>query len=66
MRQEAFKQLFDDGELKRIEFYGKAMEWHKSLSDELRTMYHINKYRWASLLLQDIIRRPTVTSNQGK
>ena len=67
MRQEAFKRLFNDGKLKRIEFYGKAMEWHKSLSDELRTMYHINKYRWAPLLLlHDIVRRPTDTSNQGK
>jgi hypothetical protein len=30
---------------KKIEFYGRAMKWHKSLNDELRTMYHINKYR---------------------
>lgn len=45
MRQEAFKRLFNDGKLNRIGLYGRAMEWHKSLSDELRTMYHINKYR---------------------
>jgi len=67
MRQEAFKQLFSDGKLKRIEFYGRAMEWHTSLSDELRTLYHINEYRWPLLLLLlDIMSRLVATSNQGK
>jgi CelD/BcsL family acetyltransferase involved in cellulose biosynthesis len=67
MRQEAFKQLFSDGKLKRIEFYGRAMEWHTSLSDELRTLYHINEYRWPLLLLlHDIMSRLVATSNQGK
>ena len=27
--------------VERIEFYGPAMEWHKKLTQELRTMYHI-------------------------
>jgi len=66
MRKEAFKQLFSDGKLKRIEFYGRVMEWHTKWSDELRTMYHINEYRWSSLsLLSDIIRKPIVISNKG-
>jgi hypothetical protein len=51
MRQEIFKQLFDDGMLKRIEFYGKVMEWHTRWADEVRTIYHINKYRWPTLSL---------------
>ncbi|HET7031934.1 MAG TPA: GNAT family N-acetyltransferase, partial [Casimicrobiaceae bacterium] len=46
MRQEAFKALFDSKRIKRIEFYGKIMEWHSRWSDEARTMYHINCYRW--------------------
>ena len=63
MRQEIFRQLFNDSKLKRLEFYGRAMEVHKSLSKELRTMYHINKYRWPALaLLKDIIRKPAATS----
>ncbi len=67
MRQEAFKQLFSDGKLKRIEFYGRVMEWHTKWSDELRTMYHINEYRWSSLsLLSDIMSKLTARSNQGK
>lgn len=46
MRQESFKQLFDEGRLERIEFYGKLMDWHTKWSEEVRTMYHINCYRW--------------------
>jgi hypothetical protein len=58
MRQEIFSQLFKDGKLKRIEFYGKVMEWHTKWSNELRTMYHVNKYRWPVLpLLRDIMHK---------
>lgn len=67
MRQEIFKQLFNESKLKRIEFYGRVMEWHTRWSDELRTMYHINKYKWMPLLmLHDIVRKSAATSNQGK
>lgn len=46
MRQEAFKKLFDEGQIKRIEFYGRVMEWHTKWSNDVRTMYHVNYYRW--------------------
>lgn len=46
MRHEAFRKLFDERRFKHIEFYGKLMEWHTRWSDEVRTMYHINHYRW--------------------
>lgn len=49
MRQEAFSKLFDEQRIKRIEFYGKLMEWHTRWSDEVRTMYHVNYYRWPLL-----------------
>lgn len=59
MRQEIFKQLFTDGKFKSIEFYGKVMEWHTRWSDELRIIYHVNKYRWpALLLLHDLTHKP--------
>lgn len=47
MRREYFPPLFDLREVKRIEFYGKVMDWHTKWSDEIRTMYHINAYRSA-------------------
>ena len=45
MRREYFPPIFDNREVKRIEFYGKVMEWHTKWSDEIRTMYHLNVYR---------------------
>ena len=49
MRQDSFRQIFDEGRLKRIEFYGKLMEWHTKWSEEVRTMYHVNYFRWSFL-----------------
>ena len=49
MRQEAFRKLFEEGQIKRIEFYGRVMEWHTKWSNDVRTMYHVNYYRWPFL-----------------
>ena len=49
MREEACRQLFDEGRFARIEFYGKVMEWHLRWTDEVRTLYHLNTYRWPAL-----------------
>ena len=45
MRQEQTALLFGEGRLRRIEFYGKVLEWHTRWSDEVRNMYHLNVYR---------------------
>lgn len=42
MRQQAFEYIFENSLVKKIEFYGKAMDWHTKWSEELRTLYHIN------------------------
>jgi hypothetical protein len=65
MRHEIVRQLFSDNQINKYEFYGRVVEWHTKWSDEVRTMYHINEYRWPALaLLHEIIRRPAATSNQ--
>ena len=46
MRQEAFRQVFDEGRIKRIEFYGRLMEWHTRWTEQSRVLYHVNLYRW--------------------
>lgn len=51
MRQEAVALLFAQAHLRRIEFYGKVLDWHMRWTDEIRTMYHVNVYRWRGLLL---------------
>ena len=49
MREEACRRLFEAGHVRRIEFYGKVMEWHTRWTDEVRTLYHVNHYRWPLL-----------------
>jgi hypothetical protein len=49
MRQEVFRTMFEERRVKRIEFFGRLMEWHTKWSDEVRTIFHINYYRWPFL-----------------
>lgn len=49
LRQEYFRKIFDEARIRRIEFYGKVMDWHTKWTDEVRTLYHVNFYRWAAL-----------------
>jgi CelD/BcsL family acetyltransferase involved in cellulose biosynthesis len=49
MRHEMFELLFNQKKFHRIEFYGRVMDWHRQWTDEIRTMYHINHYRWSLL-----------------
>lgn len=49
MHQELFQSLFAAGDIKRIEFYGKVMDWHLRWTGDTRTMYHTNCYRWGWL-----------------
>jgi CelD/BcsL family acetyltransferase involved in cellulose biosynthesis len=55
MRQEVFRRIFADGGVRRIEFYGKVMEWHTKWTKEFRTMYHLNCYRFG--LISRLLKR---------
>ncbi len=44
MRHEAFQYIFDTKLVKKIEFYGKVMDWHTKWSNEVRNLYHINDF----------------------
>lgn len=44
MREEAFQYIFSTRLAKRIEFYGKVMDWHTKWTNDIRTMYHVNIY----------------------
>lgn len=50
MRQDQFQQLFEEQKFKRIEFFGKVMEWHMRWTDKVRSVYHANAYRHALVL----------------
>lgn len=49
MRQDEFRQLFEEHKFSRIEFYGKVMEWHTRWTTQNRTLYHATNYRWGWL-----------------
>ena len=46
MRQDAFREVFEEGRIGRIEFYGRLMEWHTRWTERSRVLYHVNVYRW--------------------
>lgn len=63
--EETVQQLYESGKFNRLEFYGKVMEWHRRWTDEVRTMYHINSYRWPALLrLHTVLKNRTATLNR--
>lgn len=53
MRQLQFQQLFEaaaaGGPIRRIEFYGKVMEWHTRWTTTARAIHHATLYRWGWL-----------------
>ncbi len=49
LREDAFRRIFAEGRVKRIEFYGRVMEWHTRWTDRKRVLYHANYYRWPFL-----------------
>lgn len=62
MRQLQFQQLFDaaaaGGPIRRIEFYGKVMEWHTRWTADARPVYHATLYRWGWVpALKRLLRR---------
>ncbi len=49
MRQTEFQQLFEEQRFKRIEFYGKVMEWHTRWTETQRGLYHVNLFRFGAI-----------------
>ena len=49
MRHELIMQAFSDGDIRCVEFYGPAQDWHRRWTDEIRGLYHLNLYRWPAV-----------------
>lgn len=49
MREEVYRLLFEEGKIKRIEYYGRVMDWTLRWTDRTRTLFHVNVYRWETL-----------------
>lgn len=46
LREEELQRFFAEGQIKRIEYFGKVMDWHTKLTEENRCIYHYTQYRW--------------------
>ena len=58
MREESFRGLFEEQQLRHIEFFGKLMEWHTRWTDDVRTLFHINYFHsLAALRLKTMLAR---------
>jgi len=66
LREDELRAFFAGTEVKRIEYFGRVMEWHTRLTDHQRTLYHLTQYRWAWLRrLLEARRRRTPAKPQG-
>lgn len=46
LRQDELELLHRTAETKRLEYYGRLMEWHTRWTENKRTIYHLTQYRW--------------------
>ncbi|ODV12724.1 MAG: hypothetical protein ABT20_03390 [Rubrivivax sp. SCN 70-15] len=46
LREEELQYLHGTQEVRRIEYYGRLMDWHTKLTDARRILFHLTVYRW--------------------
>lgn len=46
LREEELQEIFKKDEIKRVEYFGRLMDWHTKLTDKKRALYHLTLYRW--------------------
>ena len=46
LREEELQAIFGGSEIRRIEYFGRLMDWHTKLTDNKRAVYHLTRYRW--------------------
>lgn len=46
LREDELQAFFGGEEVRRIEYYGRTMDWHTKLTEQQRTLYHLTTYRW--------------------
>lgn len=46
LSEDTLGDIFGQGTIKRLEYYGRMMEWHTRWTSSKRTLYHLTCYRW--------------------
>jgi len=49
LNQDEIEHIFGEGKIRRLEYYGRMMEWHTRWTENKRTLYHLTCYRWGWL-----------------
>lgn len=49
LHHDQLERLFAERRVRRVEYYGRFMEWHSRWTDSRRTLHHLTCYRWAWL-----------------
>ena len=63
LREAELRYIFGSPDIRRIEYYGRVMDWHTKWSSMQRTLYHLTTYRLALLKrLADRSRAKSVTA----
>ncbi|MET0518891.1 MAG: GNAT family N-acetyltransferase [Burkholderiaceae bacterium] len=58
LREEELQSFFAEGQIRRIEYYGKVMDWHTKLTGNSRLLHHLTLYRWGWLKRLKRLKRP--------
>jgi len=46
LRREFMQDLLGSGRVRRVEFFGRLMDWHRRWTGEQRSLYHLTTFRW--------------------
>jgi CelD/BcsL family acetyltransferase involved in cellulose biosynthesis len=46
LRREFMQDLLGTGRVRRVEFFGRLMDWHRRWTGEQRSLYHLTTFRW--------------------
>ena len=49
LSESELQELYRENHIKRLEYFGRLMEWHTKWTDQKRTLYHLTLYRWPLL-----------------
>lgn len=64
LREAELQKLHAEGRIKRLEYFGRLMEWHTRWTDSKRMLYHLTLYRWPFLKKLAEVRREKMAAPQ--
>ncbi|MDD5297592.1 MAG: GNAT family N-acetyltransferase [Rhodocyclaceae bacterium] len=65
LSESELQELHGEGQVRRLEYFGRLMDWHTRWTDQTRTLYHLTLYRWPFLRQMASLRR-RMTQTQAK